>query len=120
MTEQDNLQIVLDATQKIWAQVFNYSDKLIHKAMSAGMNGINEGNEPILDDVVKDLDALDAILSILLDRNFVGQEGFEIERLHLNSRQQVHWVRRLAVATSKKDQEEFDSVLDFMKRQPVI
>lgn len=110
LSDADRIRI-----EKIWAKVFESSNRIIFQHQKFGFQGVEQLPHPDVHMMVTQLKVFSALIDIiLLDLPYNEQ------RMLLNAKRQIANMELLAVAVSTNNQQDYQSAVEALERQAVF
>lgn len=107
-------QELTELVGKIWHQVIGQVNRLIQAHERFGFVRFEEGLNPQLPDVVKALELVDFALTQFYGS---GLLEFDEQRNAPNARQCILKIKMLAVAIDRQDQDQFEQLMEELRKQ---
>lgn len=107
-------QADVERVEKLWAVVFESSNKVIHQHKKYGFDGFGNVPRPNVHDMLVTLKLLSAVIGVLLTAEEIE---YEQSRQLLNAQAQITNMERLALALHAKNREDYDAAAEALEKQ---
>lgn len=97
----------------VWTDVIDSIQNVLTADKYLGFDNFERYADPSIDEITKSLTAIESSLSVLLSFSSLTLSA---ENALLNCQQCLHWIRRVFSALKHGNKEEYDDVLQKLKR----
>jgi hypothetical protein len=109
-----------EEAERLWAQVFKASNRVLHQHKMHGFDGIELVPNPNIHDVVVTLKAFDTAIESLIEAADLVNMPYESRQQLLNAKAQIANMNQLASALKAKRQKDYDAAVEALQKQAVI
>jgi hypothetical protein len=107
---------VTSKVQELWEKVFKNSNEVLHQHTHFGFDGVKNGT-PNIEQRLFQLQAIGAVLDILMNNSALGNLDYEQQRQILNAKQQITNMEMVAAAVKADEEADYIEAVAILEKQ---
>lgn len=122
MTDDEKIEFfgdkaIKEHVEKLWASVFEASNKVIKDANIFGFESMGVIPDPNIHQMLATLSIIDNMLEVILTLSQTAKVELGDTRLIFNAKQQILTMEQIATALNNDDRQSYDEAVERLKTQ---